>query len=182
MDKRIVTFVTLSALFIIAAYWAAYTLDTFATGLVALIPICYFIAAGIHSLLQLIKRREGRINWVIGFGSVIAFVVLLNAFSVSDHGLGDLTKRRTETLNELRPLLLKYKGERGGFPRNLQDLVPDYLRTVPPELLHDGKEDSYKKIRYEVISGEARFTFQRARGPDSRVIYHVSENRYEYDR
>jgi hypothetical protein len=52
MDKRIVTFVTLSALFIIAAYWAAYTLDTFATGLVALIPICYFIAAGIRSTAE----------------------------------------------------------------------------------------------------------------------------------
>lgn len=141
MDKRIIKFIVLSALFIIVAYWAAFKLDTFATGLVAFIPICYFIATVIHSLLQLIKRREVRTNLIVGLGSIIAFVLILNAFIVSDHGLRDLTKRRIQTLNDLRPILLKYKGERGFSPHNLQDLVPDYLRAIPPELLNDEKEN-----------------------------------------
>ena len=76
---------------------------------------------------------------VIGLGSIIACVVITESCIVSDHGLGDLTEKRIKILNELRPTLLKYKGERGFFPHKLQDLVPDYLQAVPTELLNDGK-------------------------------------------
>lgn len=114
--------------------------------------------------------------------AVMVLAILIGTFLVSNPELRDLTIKRKQTLNELRPTLLKYKEDRGFFPDKLQDLVPDYLQAVPPELLNDGKEDIYKKITYRVFEGEARFFFSQIRGPDSRVTYHVSENRYEYDK
>jgi hypothetical protein len=181
MDKRIIKFIIISVLFIIAAYWAALKFSMFATGLVAFIPVCYFLAKGVKSLWQLVKGREIRTNLIIVLVSIIGFVFMIHALKFSDHGLQDLTKHRMQALNQLRPILLKYKEERGCYPNKLHDLVPDYLQVVPPELLNGEKEDWYKNIIYEVVKGEASFIFFRIRGPDSRVTYHVSENRYEYD-
>lgn len=183
MDKRIIKFIIISALCIIAAYWAAWKLDTFGTAIVVFVPICYFFYKGLNSLKQLIKKKEVRTNLIIGVVSIITCMAMAHSFILSDLGLQELTKQRMQTLSQLRPVLLKYKEERGAYPSKLQDLVPNYLQGIPPELLNDGKNDGYKKITYEIIKcEEAQFVFFRKRGPDSSVTYHVSENRYEYDK
>jgi len=107
MDKRIKRFITISALFIIAAYWAALKLDTFATGMVAFIAILYFIATGLKSVPPLIKRREVRTNLVMGLGSIIAVVVMLHSFAVSDHGLRDLTIHKETDFKRTSPYPFK---------------------------------------------------------------------------
>ncbi|PKN19317.1 MAG: hypothetical protein CVU71_07355 [Deltaproteobacteria bacterium HGW-Deltaproteobacteria-6] len=182
MDKRVKIFLIVSAIFIIAAYAAALKLDTFATGIVTFIAMVYFGVTGLKAVIQMVRTKETGDNLIIGLGCIVAFFIMFHAVSVSDQGLQELTKQRMQTLSALRPVLIKYKTERGNFPDRLQDLVPLYLRTVPPELVNDGKEDAYKKITYEVRKGEARFVFSRTRGPDARVTYHVHENKYEHAR
>jgi hypothetical protein len=182
MDKRIKIFIIILVLSIIAAYWAALKLDTFATGIVASIPTLYFVTKALKSLWQLIKRQEVRTNLVIGLGSILGFLLMTHACGVvSFHGIRELTEQRKQTLNELRPILMKYKEENGCYPNKLQDLTPKYLHAIPPELVNDGKDDYYKKITYEVINCEAQFIFYQMRGPDSRVTYHISKNTYEYE-
>jgi len=183
MDKRLVKLIIVSALLIVAAYWVASRANTFATALFAFIPICYFIAKGLKSLGQISNSIEVRTNFLIGIVSFVALLSMCHAvYVVSDQGLRSLTMQRKQSLEQLRPTLLKYKEEHGSYPKELQDLIPKYLQAIPPELLNDGKEDVYKKIIYEYDekTGEVTFIFDQMRGPDSRVTYHVSENRYEY--
>lgn len=181
MDKRIRKIIIIALFSIVAAYWAAFKLSTFGTVMVASIPMLYFIATAIESVWKLIKSREVRTNLVIGLVSILTCLLITHSCIISDHGLRNLTKQRMQTLNQLRPTLLKYKEENGFYPHKLQDLIPKYVQLIPPELVNDGKDDGYKHIDYEVINSEALFRFHQMRGPDSGVTYHVRENRYEYE-
>jgi hypothetical protein len=72
--------------------------------------------------------------------------------------------------------------EIGAYPGSLEDLVPDYIPKVPPELVNDGKDDSYKKISYALEGGLPLSYFRTIRGPDSAAIYNVDADTLWHDR
>ena len=84
MDKRIIKFIIISVLFIIAVYLAAlFNFNNFIViGLVAFISICYSIAKGLKSLWQLIKGREVRTNLIIVVVSIIGLILMFHALTL----------------------------------------------------------------------------------------------------
>jgi hypothetical protein len=92
-----------------------------------------------------------------------------------------LTKRRTQTIKGLKPVLVEYLDEKGHYPITLEDLIPDYMQATPNELINDGIEDPYKKISYTLEEGQPVFYFRTNRGPDSVARLNVVSGKYWHD-
>ena len=74
---------------------------------------------------------------MIGIGIIILFFALtINHFFPSD--LTDLKKERKIAVQEIRTHLIKFKKDKDCFPKSLAELVPNYIKEIPPVLQQDG--------------------------------------------
>ncbi|MEE9912072.1 MAG: hypothetical protein K4571_10150 [Deltaproteobacteria bacterium] len=181
-DKQIKYFIIISAALIALAFLMAWQFDSFATGIVMFIAGGYFIYKIIKSLMGVFRNQERRKNLIIVAGSLVALVLVFQAFFISDHGLRELTEHRKRTLHNIRAVLLKYRTDQGCYPPRIADLVPDYIAFIPKELGDDDQEcDPHMRITYKMHNGEATFHFHGMHLPDSGIIYHVSAGEFVYE-
>ncbi len=116
---------------------------------------------------------------MIAIGIIVLFFVLfINYFFPSD--LRKLNKEREVAFLEVRPHLIKFRNEKGCFPKTLAALVPNYIKEIPHVLQRDNYEGAYK-IYYEVVDNDAYFTYHTSKGPDSRAEYHIDSGKFVYD-
>ncbi len=102
-------------------------------------------------------------------------------FQSANRDLIDLTKAREADLAAVRPAVLKFRAERGRYPAQLADLVPDYLPRLPESLINREGMDPVLKLGYWADSEVARARFHRHRGPDSRADYDFVTGTLQHD-
>ena len=102
-------------------------------------------------------------------------------FQSANRDLIELTKAREADLVAVRPAVLKFRAERGRYPAQLVDLVPDYLPRLPESLINREGMESVLKLGYWADSEVARARFHRHRGPDSSAEYDFVKGTMTYD-
>ncbi len=115
---------------------------------------------------------------------VLGAMVILGGrywFQTANRDLIELTKSREADLATVRPAVLKFRAERGRYPAQLADLVPDYLPRLPESLINREGMDSVLKLGYWADSEVARARFHRHRGPDSSAEYDFVKGTMTYD-
>ena len=175
-------FAITAAVVLTLPWCAALTLDAFGTLMICSLVFIFFLASFILAVIRLIARKEIKYNLIImGLSVVFAFSLILPPMA-ANRGMNQLTLKRKEIMQSLRPVFVQYKQNHGTYPSALEDLVPEYIPEIPPELVNDGREDPYKKIYYE-LQGEdqALFHFRTIRGPDSAAAYNIHEDTFWYD-
>ncbi len=160
----------------------AFTSDTFSTAMVSFPAFLFFISSFIFSVVQVIRKKNAKFNFIKFISSLMLIVSLTIALILSDHGLRALTQKRVQIINELKPVFIKYCSDNGHFPKSLEDIVPKYIEAIPKELINDGEKDPYKKIYYEFTGGEPKFYFRTIRGPDSAASLNVVTGEYWHDK
>lgn len=113
-----------------------------------------------------------------GVAVALAFAVVLVVgagvwFRAANDDLIELAKRREADLATLRPALLKYRDDKGAFPKSLDDLVPTYVRAIPDSLRDSAGAESLRRVSYQSDGRGARVVYRGHRGPDSRLSYDV---------
>jgi hypothetical protein len=182
IGNRYFRFAIIASAFLALPYSCAFTSDMFGTAVVSLPALIFLIASLILGLLRIFQKKQMRYNTII-IGCCLFLIPLLGIpIGISNRGLHDLTQKRMQILRGLRPVFMKYRMETGAYPDSLEDLVPDYIPKVPPELVNDGKDDPYKKISYALEGGRPFFCFHTIRGPDSAAIYNLDEDSLRHDR
>ncbi len=102
-------------------------------------------------------------------------------FQSANRDLIELTEAREADLVAVRPAVLKFRAERGRYPAQLVDLVPDYLPRLPESLVNREGMESVLKLGYWADSEVARARFHRHRGPDSSAEYDFVKGTMTYD-
>lgn len=162
--------------------YMAFAGDTFSTAIVSVPALLFFVSAVLVSAGHAIRRKDATFHLIRLSSSLLLMVSLAIPFELSDRGLRELTRNRMEIIARLQPVFVRYCAENGHYPVSLDDLVPGYLDSIPEELVHDGTADPYKKIDYEIASGEPRFHFHTIRGPDSSASLNVVTGDFWHDR
>lgn len=97
--------------------------------------------------------------------------------------LRELDAARKDQLPEIRKDLLAYREDKGCFPENLNDLVPDYLDAIPVEL--DPEVEQEKRLynmRYVFTDcTHANFWWQTCIGPDCSASYSLDTGEFWHD-
>jgi hypothetical protein len=182
IGNRYFRFAIIASAFLAFPYSCAFTSDMLGTAVVSLPALIFLVASLILGLMRILQKEQMRYNTII-IGCCLLLIPSLGIpIGISNRGLHDLTQKRVKILRELRPVFMKYKMETGAYPGSLEDLVPDYIPKVPPELVNDGKDDPYKKISYALEGERPFFYFRTIRGPDSAAIYNMVENTFWHDR
>lgn len=78
--------------------------------------------------------------------------------------------------------MLKFRAERGRFPAQLADLVPDYLPRLPESLINREGMEPILRLGYWTDGEVARARFHRHRGPDSSAEYDFVKGMMTYDK
>jgi hypothetical protein len=162
-------------------YYMAFTSDGFGTAVACFPAVLFFISSFIFFAVQAIRKKNVKINDIKCLSSLILLVSLIIPAILSQHGIGELTEKRVQIINELKPVFVRYYSENGCYPGSLEDLVPEYIKAIPKELIDDGEKDPYEKIYYESIYGEPKFYFHTMRGPDSSASLNVVTGEYWHD-
>jgi hypothetical protein len=104
---------------------------------------------------------------------LVAMVILGGRywFQSANRDLIELTAAREVDLAAVRPAVLKFRAERGRYPAQLAELVPDHLPRLPESLINREGMESVLKLGYWADDESARARFHRHRGPDSRAEY-----------
>ena len=136
----------------------------------------------IFAIARMIARKEIRYNVIIMGCCVLLTFSLGIPARKANRGLYKLTAKRIEIMKELRPVFVQYRQDNGTYPGALEDLAPKYLPEIPTELMHDGRDDPYKRISYTLEGGQPFFYFSTIRGPDSVAIYNMDEDTLWHDR
>ena len=102
-------------------------------------------------------------------------------FKSANRDLIDLARAREVDLAAVRPAVLKFRAERGRYPAQLADLVPDYLPRLPESLVNREGMESVFKLGYWADSEVSRARFHRHRGPDSSAEYDFVKGTLTYD-
>lgn len=179
--KKYRKFLITSAVLLALAWLAAFTLDAFSTMLLCMPAILYFSASFILAFAGMITKKGIKRNLIImGLCVLLTFSLGLPA-KFSNRGLYELTAKRKATMQELRPVFVQYRQDKGTYPPALADLVPEYISVIPSELVNDGRDDPYTRITYELQGEEALFTFRTIRGPDSWATYNIHKDTFWYD-
>lgn len=181
LTKKYIKFYLIGFVLLVLPYYMAFAGDTFSVAVVSLPALLFFISHFILSAVRLLGKKGVKINVVKSMSSVILIVSLGIPLNLSDQGLRELTQKRIQIINELKPVFVKYYSENGCFPKSLEDLVPNYIKAIPEELINDGKKDPYKRIYYELTGGEPKFYFRTIRGPDSSASLNVVSGEYWHD-
>lgn len=74
-----------------------------------------------------------------------------------------------------------YRAERGRYPSRLEDLVPGYLPQLPTSLVNRAEAESMAQLSYHADQDGAWASFNRHRGPDSRVEYDFANGGLRYN-
>ncbi len=126
-----------------------------------------------------------RVGWI---GVLLVLVLVAGVifggrywFQSANRDLIELTKARETDLAAVRPALLKFRAERGRYPAQLADLVPDYLPRLPESLINREGREPILKLGYWADSEVARASFHRHRGPDSSAEYDFVKGTLTYD-
>jgi len=182
IGNRYFRFAIIAAAFLALPYSCAFTSDMLGTAVVSLPALIFLVASLILGLMKIFQEEQRRYNTII-IGCCLFLIPSLGIpIGISNRGLHDLTQKRVKIFRGLRPVFMKYRMETGVYPGSLEELVPDYIPKVPPELVNDGKDDPYKKISYALEGGRPFFYFRTIRGPDSAAIYNVAEDTLWHDR
>jgi hypothetical protein len=182
IGNRYFRFAIIAAAFLALPLSYAFTSDMLGTAVVSLPALIFLVASLILGLMRIFQKEQRRYNTIIVGFCLFLIPSLGIPIGISNRGLHDLTQKRVKILKGLRPVFMKYRTETGAYPGSLEELVPDYIPKVPPELVNDGKDDPYKKISYALEGGRPFFYFRTIRGPDSRAIYNVAEDTLWHDR
>ena len=179
--KKYRKFTITSAVLLALVWWASLTLDAFGTMLLCMPAIIYFFASFILAFVGMITRKGIKHNLIImGLCALLTFSLGIPA-KVANRGLYELTAKRKAAMQELRPVFIQYRKDKGTYPSSLADLVPEYISEIPSELLNDGRDDPYRKIFYEVQGEEAVFSFHTIRGPDSWATYNIHKDSFWHE-
>lgn len=179
--RKYIKFYTIGAAFLILPYYMAITRDTFATMVFAFPAFLFFLFSFIVSSIKIFRKEERKYHLIKTMSSLVLIFSLIIPLTLSDRGLSELTKKRTQIIKGLKPVFVEYLDENGHYPNTLQDLIPDYIQAIPNELINDGIEDPYKKISYTLEKGQPVFYFRTNRGPDSAARLNVVSGKYWHD-
>lgn len=173
----------ITAAVVLALPWcAAFTLDAFGTLMICSLVFIFFLASFLLATIRLIARKEVKYNLVIMGLSIILAISLILPPIAANRGINQLTAKRKEMMQALRPVFIQYKQDKGTYPSALENLVPNYISEIPAELVNDGSDDPYRKIYYDLQEEEkAVFIFHTIRGPDSVAIYNIQEDTFWYE-
>lgn len=178
MTKR--TIIAATAL-VCLSLWSAYSLDSFGTMVLSLPAFLLFLTVALNAIIKAVKLknpRELKPLIIATFG----FALLFLAFKMSDHGLANLTKERERKMTELRPVIMKYKEEKGEYPKSLDLLVPRYISKIPDALEASSENgDVYRRLTYEIEDGKPIFRYRVLRGPDSGAMFNIESGKFTRD-
>jgi len=163
------------------SFWAAYSFDSFGTMVLSLPAFLLFLTVALNAIVKAVKLKNTKELKPLLIATV-GFALLFSAFKMSDHGLASLTKERERKMVELRPIIMKYKEERGEYPKSLDLLVPRYISKLP-DILGASSEngDSYKRLTYDLENGKPVFRYRVMRGPDSGAMFDVESGKISRD-
>ena len=90
--------------------------------------------------------------------------------------LKELTIQRKVAFAQIRPAFMRYKNEHGVFPETLQQLMPDYVSSIPEVL--QSPENEYPIIAIKYISEEssAFFHYHTDYGQVTTISYDIGNN------
>lgn len=125
---------------------------------------------------------EGR--WGVLLGLVLLAGLVFGGgywFKIGNRDLIELAQAREADLAAVRPAVLKFRAERGRYPAQLAELVPDYLPRLPESLVNRDGMEPVLRIGYRGDGESARARFHRHRGPDSSAEYDFAKGTLTYD-
>ena len=133
----------------------------------------------VYSILAIARKDLKSYLSIILIG-VIGIPATFYLIRYTDHDLRALNEQRRQVFNELRPIFLKYKKENNAYPKKLNDLIPKYIKKIPPMLVYDGNAKPGMKISYSGNEKDAVFWYHTHRGPDSSEFYSIAHDRYQH--
>ena len=139
--NKYIKFYLIAFVLLVLPYYTAFTSDTFGVGIVSFPAFIFFISSFLFYAVRLILRKNVKISSIKTISSLILIVSLGIPLHLSDRGLRELTRKRVQIINELKPVFVKYRSENGCFPVSLEDLVPEYIEAIPKELINNGKHN-----------------------------------------
>ena len=92
--------------------------------------------------------------------------------------LKELTIQRKLAFTQIRPAFMDYKKEHGAFPDSLQQLIPDYITSIPGVLQSPEDENPIMTIKYKSDGSSASFHYQTSFGQAVTVNYNIEDNAY----
>jgi len=179
--NRYIKFYLIAAAFLVLPYYMAFTNDMLGTGIFIAPAFLLFFISFIYSLILTFYKEDRKYHLIKTISNLILISSLIIPLHLSNRGLGELTEKRIHIIKELKPIFLKYRTERGYYPKTLTDLVPGYIKVIPNELMNDGIEDPYKIISYVLEKDQPIFYFKTHRGPDSSASLNVVDGTFWHD-
>ncbi|MCK4951162.1 MAG: hypothetical protein KAS48_05035 [Gammaproteobacteria bacterium] len=103
---------------------------------------------------------------------------IFQAKDLVNQDLKELTIQRKLAFTQIRPALIDYKKEHGEFPDSLQQLIPDYITSIPEELQSPDDENPIMTIKYRSEGSNAFFHYQTSFGQATTVNYDIGNNTF----
>ena len=110
---------------------------------------------------------------IVGINSYIFY-----AKDLVNEDLKELTIQRKLAFTQIRPAFMDYKKEHGAFPDSLQQLIPDYITSIPGVLQSPEDENPIMTIKYKSDGSSASFHYQTSFGQAFTVNYNIENNTF----
>ena len=114
---------------------------------------------------------------IVGITSYIFY-----AKDLVNEELKELTSQRKVAFSQIRPAFMKYKNEHGVFPDALQQLVPEYVSSIPDVLQSPEDEYPIVAIKYIVEGSSAFFHYHTGYGEVTTMSYDIGSNAFSDDK
>jgi len=101
---------------------------------------------------------------------------IFHAKDLINDELKELTSQRKVAFAQIRPAVMKYKNEHGVFPETLQQLMPDYVSSIPEVLQSPEDEYPIMAIKYISEGSSAFFHYHTGYGEVTTVSYDIGNN------
>ena len=120
------------------------------------------------------RAKSGYLLVVVVMGTMATLALRGCVEIVLPKEMSELAEAREALLPEFVEVLKKYKSENICYPRELGELVPNYISIIPTPL-DPGKtwEHPNSAIRYTVSGCSARFHWLRCNGPDCASSFEI---------
>ncbi|MCW9003727.1 MAG: hypothetical protein OQK70_00590 [Gammaproteobacteria bacterium] len=123
-----------------------------------------------------LSKKQKIINLLIA--AVIIVPIIMATYSIIQgknliiKQLIELTSQREKAFSEIRPVLIQYKEDHKLFPDTLNQLVPDYIDSIPPVLQSTSQlEYASKDMSLEYISDGESAAFHYRKGYDHTPVF-----------
>ena len=103
---------------------------------------------------------------------------IFQAKDLVNEDLKELTIQRKLAFSQIRPAFMDYKKEHGAFPDSLQQLIPDYITSIPGALQSPEDENPIMTIKYKSDESSASFHYQTSFGQAFTVNYNIGDNAF----